>query len=804
MEKDEFDEKNAYYIIAKDENGVVRGCQRLIEMTNPCMLDGSFSGLLTSLKDFKHAGYWEASRFAVDHMYDESYTLKDSQILVPTLLAGVMEFGLQIEKVECFLTLSFPGVAKLAALYGLLMAPLKQSEISGETVVISGYPPLNAMETITATKASILGVLEPLATVVIGILFLDETITLRQWMGTGIVLAGALLVQCEPYLRAYFKTFRMIVQDADFLLLDEPFAAVDEATTKDLLKLIQEWHCQGKSIVAVIHNLNLGLDLIHDLVICPPFTLLTEANKNIHLSKVSLGAQDCHQKPLGAFTGNISADQYHGENNDLVKVKAETAILSGLKPIICVGENLAEREQGSALEPVWAIGTGKAASLKDIEEVHSFLRRLIGPYIPLLYGDMDKAIERTIDAIEKKQPIVVYGDYDVDGATSSALLRRYFKDIGYPIQLYIPDRIEEGYGANKEALELLYRQGQRLVLMVDSGTTAFEPLEHAHSLGLDVIILDHHTAQPALPKSIGIVNPNRLDQDLGLSVKRVGFLIRLSLTYFTIWILLLLERAFVTQGLKILKQRQNPGLSILSDIAGVNETISTYHLGFILGPRINAGEEGWHPGVIGIVASRLKERYNRPACVIGFENGIGKGSGRSITGVELGAAMHIAVHQSLLEKGGGHAMAAGFTVHKDKYDLFHTFLNNHLGKQISEITPTLKLDGYLSIGAATEALLQTIGCLEPFGNGNASPKFAFNQVRVAYIDTVGENHLRCQLADEAGNRLKAMAFRAKNTPLGRYLEETKGERIQVAGTLKVDSWQGSTNVSFIIEDAMTA
>jgi len=522
---------------------------------------------------------------------------------------------------------------------------------------------------------------------------------------------------------------------------------------------------------------------------------------------------------------------------------------------------------------------------------------------PSFLLDMDKAIERTIDAIEKKQPIVVYGDYDVDGATSSALLRRYFKDIGYPIQLYIPDRIEEGYGANKEALELLYRQGQRLVLMVDSGTTAFEPLEHAHSLGLDVIILDHHTAQPALPKSIGIVNPNRLDQDLGdyqylchLCAAGVSFLFLIGLqrtlrqkgwfshtpepnllhyldlvalgTVCDVMPLVGLNRAFVTQGLKILKQRQNPGLSILSDIAGVNETISTYHLGFILGPRINAGgrvgqanlgslllttddkmeaqkianslnqfnlqrqeiekqvleeaieqiearslhrhpvllvgEEGWHPGVIGIVASRLKERYNRPACVVGFENGIGKGSGRSITGVELGAAMHIAVHQSLLEKGGGHAMAAGFTVHKDKYDLFHTFLNNHLGKQISEITPTLKLDGYLSIGAATEALLQTIGCLEPFGNGNASPKFAFNQVRVAYIDTVGEHHLRCQLADEAGNRLKAMAFRAKNTPLGRYLEETKGERIQVAGTLKVDSWQGSTNVSFIIEDAMTA
>ena len=148
-------------------------------------------------------------------------------------------------------------------------------------------------------------------------------------------------------------------------------------------------------------------------------------------------------------------------------------------------------------------------------------------------------------------------------------------------------------------------------------------------------------------------------------------------------------------------------------------------------------------------------------------------------------------------------MAAGFTVHKSKYDQFHNFLNNHLGKQISEITPTLKLDGYLSINAATEDLLETIGCLEPFGSGNASPKFAFNQVRIAYIDTVGESHLRCQLADEAGNRLKAMAFRAKDTPLGKYLEETKGQRIQVAGTLKLDSWQGSTKVTFIIEDAMT-
>ena len=522
---------------------------------------------------------------------------------------------------------------------------------------------------------------------------------------------------------------------------------------------------------------------------------------------------------------------------------------------------------------------------------------------PSLLLDMDTSVERTIQAIEQSQQIVVYGDYDVDGATASALLRRYFQDIGYPIQLYIPDRIEEGYGANKEALESLYNQQQKLVLMVDSGTTAFEPLEHAHSLGLDVIVLDHHTAQPALPKAISVVNPNRLDQDLQsytylryLCAAGVSFLFLVALqrnlrkrgwfdnkpepdlrdyldlvalgTVCDVMPIIGLNRAFVTQGLKVLKRRQNLGLSILSDITGINETISTYHLGFILGPRINAGgrvgkanlgsllltsndkmeaqkiasslnqfnlqrqeiekqvlqeaieqiemhslhnhpvllvaSEGWHPGVIGIVASRLKERYNRPACVVSFDKEIGKGSGRSITGVELGSAMHIAVHQALLEKGGGHAMAAGFTVHKNKYEEFHSFLNSHLGKKIKEIKPTIKLDGYLSINAATSTLLETIQCLEPFGSGNASPKFAFHQIRITYIETVGENHLRCQLSDESGNRLKAIAFRAKNTPLGNYLEETKSQWIQVAGTLKLDSWQGSTSVSLIIEDAMPA
>lgn len=538
-----------------------------------------------------------------------------------------------------------------------------------------------------------------------------------------------------------------------------------------------------------------------------------------------------------------------------------------------------------------------------LETASSYLQPTLRDLLPdpSLLLDMDKSVARTLYAIENKQPIVVYGDYDVDGATASALLRRYFRDIGYPIQLYIPDRIEEGYGANPEALETLSKQGQKLILMVDCGTTAFEPLAHAQTMGLDVIVLDHHTAQPALPESVGVINPNRLDQNLGdyeylryLCAAGVSFLFLIALQralrqkgWFTnrpepdllqyldlvalgtvcdVMPLIGLNRAFVSQGLKILKRRQNLGLSTLADIASVQETVSTYHLGFILGPRINAGgrvgqanlgslllttddkieaqkianslnqfnlqrqeiekqvleeaieqietqslhnhpvllvgADGWHPGVIGIVASRLKERYNRPACVVGFENEIGKGSGRSITGVELGTAMHVAVHQSLLEKGGGHAMAAGFTVHKNKYDEFHNFLNEHLGRQIDGITPTLKLDGYLSIQGATQELLETIQHLEPFGNGNTAPKFAFNQVRVNYLDVVGETHFRCQLIDESGNRLKAMAFRAKDTPLGQYLEATKGQWIQVAGTLKLDSWQGSTNVSFTIEDAM--
>jgi single-stranded-DNA-specific exonuclease len=540
----------------------------------------------------------------------------------------------------------------------------------------------------------------------------------------------------------------------------------------------------------------------------------------------------------------------------------------------------------------------------DLESVVGYLQPTLRDFLPdpscLL--DMDVAIDKTVHALENKQKIVVYGDYDVDGATASALLRLYFQEIEHPIELYIPDRIEEGYGANSQALSYLSEQGCQLVLMVDCGTTSFEPLEHAVSLGLEVIVLDHHTAQPALPKAVGVINPNRLDQNLEnydylryLCAAGVTFLFLVALqralrrkgwfnektepdlkkylglvalgTICDVMPLKGLNRAYVSQGLKILRQQHNLGLSVLGNIASLDEAITSYHLGFILGPRINAGgrvgqadlgsrllttqnpleaqkiaqqlhqlnqqrqeiekqvldeaicqieskellknpvllvsEDGWHPGVIGIVASRLKERYNRPTCVVGFEKNTGKGSGRSIPGVELGTAMHVAVHQNLLEKGGGHAMAAGFTVKKEQYDEFYAFLNKHLEKQIQDITPTLKLDGYLSIGGATVSLLESIQQLEPFGNGNSAPKFIFPHVHVSYLETVGENHLRCRIRDEAGNNLKAMAFRAKDTSLGHFLQSTKGQRIELAGTLKLDSWNGSSQVCLVIEDGRT-
>lgn len=511
--------------------------------------------------------------------------------------------------------------------------------------------------------------------------------------------------------------------------------------------------------------------------------------------------------------------------------------------------------------------------------------------------DLNVGVDRLVKAIQSQETIAVFGDYDVDGATATALLKRYFRDIGISLRVYIPQRIEEGYGPTVPAMQQLAKEGTTTLLMVDCGTTAFTPLEAATQLGMDVIVLDHHVSQASLPPATAIINPNRIDENsplTNLCAAGVSFIFLVALhrqlrlegwfaqrpepdlrqyldlvalgTVCDVMTLTGLNRAFVAQGLKVMARRSNHGLRCLADLAGMDDTPSAYHLGFLLGPRINAGgrvgraeygsrllstldeleaqqlareldlynkerqaietlvleeaihqietqgldrqplilvgQEGWHPGVIGIVAGRLKERYNRPACVVGFDADVGKGSGRSITGVNLGAAMHAACHHGLLAAGGGHLMAAGFTVMRDQFDNFYNFLKDNLKHQLETLEPTLEIDGILTPSGATLDLVHELKRLEPFGNGNPTPKFCIHKAKVTYAEPVGVNHIRCTLEGEDGTRLKAMAFRALETPLGDAIMARSNKSIQVAGTLKVDTWNGRCSVTCFIDDVM--
>ena len=528
------------------------------------------------------------------------------------------------------------------------------------------------------------------------------------------------------------------------------------------------------------------------------------------------------------------------------------------------------------------------------------LKRLLPE--PYLLKDMETAVKRTIDAINHNHNIVVYGDYDVDGATASALLRRYFRDIGKTTKLYIPDRLDEGYGANPAALKQLRQAKYDLCLMVDCGTTSFEALSAAADCGLEVIVLDHHTAQTKLPEAVAIVNPNRLDQDLFgrddlrfLCAAGVAFIFLVALNrslresgYFKnltepdlisyldlvalgtvcdVMPLKGLNRALVTQGLKIAKSRRNLGLATLADVAELKTGItSAYHFGFVLGPRINAGGrvgqadlgsnllftqcnleakeialklnefnlqrqeierkvldealvqvetqgldarsiimvcgKGWHPGVVGIVSSRLKDRYHKPALVVtdweGEPKGELKGSGRSVSGLDMGVLMHQAVHNGLLSKGGGHAMAAGFTISKDCYDQFYDFMDKAAAPIMQNRQLRLHIDGYLTIDGLNNTFMQAVQKLEPYGNGHPTPTFAFKHVVCVFVDVLGEQHIRLQLQDETGKRIKAMAFRSVESPLKEVINH-RGP-IEVAGTVKLDEWQGRQQLTLIVDD----
>jgi single-stranded-DNA-specific exonuclease len=549
------------------------------------------------------------------------------------------------------------------------------------------------------------------------------------------------------------------------------------------------------------------------------------------------------------------------------------------------------------------IGRLLAARGVAVEQAERFLAPTLRDFLPdpSHLKDMDKAVARVAAAIAAGELIAVFGDYDVDGATSAGLLQRFLTAVGGRVRVYIPDRQREGYGPNAAALLRLQAEGAGVVITVDCGTTAHAPLAAATAAGLDVIVVDHHVAEPALPPAFAIINPNRLDETSPhgvLAAVGVAFLLvvainralRLAGWYaarpapdLVQWLDLValgticdvvpltgVNRALVTQGLKLLQRRGNLGLAALADAAGIGERLDAYHAGFILGPRVNAGGrvgqadlgarllasndavetrtiaqqldtlngerrdiearvlaqaidqvesgdrqaplvfvagEGWHPGVIGIVASRLKERYNRPACVTAVAEGIGKGSGRSVPGLPLGAAIIAARQAGLVTNGGGHAMAAGFTVDAARLGALRDFLAE---RAIAALGPDglaaeLGIDGVLTLGAATPALVTLVGQLGPFGTGNAEPRFALSNLRIVKAEVVGSQHVRCILADGAGNaRLKAIAFRCIEGELGPALLHGHGRGFHVAGHIRADHWQGDEDVQLVLDDAVPA
>lgn len=512
--------------------------------------------------------------------------------------------------------------------------------------------------------------------------------------------------------------------------------------------------------------------------------------------------------------------------------------------------------------------------------------------------DMEKAAARLADAISKKEKIVIFGDYDVDGATSSALLKRFIRMAGHDADIYIPDRILEGYGPNTAALLKLREEGAELLITVDCGTVSFEPLLAAKQAGLDLIVVDHHLAVEALPEAIAIINPNRLDDtfaEKNLCAAGVSFLLAVAVnrelrerkfytdkepdllslldlvalgTVCDVMPLKGLNRTYVSQGLKVMSRRQNLGLSTLMDMAKVEGMPTAYTLGFILGPRINAGgrigqshlgatllstenpfealsiaeqleklnaerraiettvleeamkqaeaqgnapmlmvaNQNWHPGVIGIVAGRLKEKFNRPAAVIAFENGIGKASARSIAGVDLGGAITAARMDGLLMAGGGHAMAAGFTVEELKLQALTDYLWKRLEQNVAEAASerVLKLDVSLGLGGATPELVALLEQAGPYGPGYPEPMFLLPNVRIAEAKPVGQGgHISCRITGgglSASGWLKAIAFRANETGIDKLLKQ--GAELHLAGKLKANAWQGRINAEFLIEDVM--
>ncbi len=540
----------------------------------------------------------------------------------------------------------------------------------------------------------------------------------------------------------------------------------------------------------------------------------------------------------------------------------------------------------------------------DVDAVADFLDPTIRSLMPdpATITQMDIAARRLADAVKRQEKVAIFGDYDVDGATSAALLAWHLRHCGLDPLIHIPDRIFEGYGPNVEAVRALADKGATLLVTVDCGATSLEPLAEAKRRGMDVVVIDHHQCNDELPVVDALVNPNRPDDLSGL-----GHLAAVGLVFVTLvalnrelrarnfWTdqmpepdllgmlhhvalgtvadvapLIGLNRAFVAKGLIALRRRDHVGHTALMDVARLSGPPEAWHLGFALGPRINAGgrigradlgvrlllegdvseaariaaeldrlnterraieqmaeaqaeaealasagledkgavivtaSEGWHPGVVGLVASRLKEKFSRPAFAIALEpGGIGTGSGRSIPGVDLGKAVRQAVSDGILLKGGGHAMAAGITLKKDRLAEFRAYIESALQDTVTDARHTneLLIDGAVSARAVTTEFVATLNRAGPYGSGNPEPMIALPSHQLIYADPVGQAHVRVRLKSGDGAIVNGIAFRSLGQPLGNLLTEQRGQPIHVAGSLAIDRWQGAERVQLRVVDA---
>ncbi len=552
---------------------------------------------------------------------------------------------------------------------------------------------------------------------------------------------------------------------------------------------------------------------------------------------------------------------------------------------------------GNISEPLAHVLALRGTTVETLADtLNPTLKRLLPE--PLRLREMDKAVARAQAAIESGESLAVFGDYDVDGSASAAILCDFLTAIGRPPRLYIPDRLTEGYGPNIAALLKLKAEGAGLVITVDCGTGAPGPLAAAADAGLDVIVLDHHASETR-PPCVAHVNPHQPGDtsDLGyLCAAGVTFLFAVALnrtlrdsgwyernsikapdlreeadlvglaTYCDVVPLIGVNRAFVRGGLSVTGNRA--GLAALANIAKISPPFTSYHYGFMLGPRINAGGrvgrsslgvelltakdpkqaeelaaildlhnnerqaleklileeaiagtaaqanapfilaagEGWHSGVVGIVAGRLKDRYSKPAFAMGLEGGMGRGSARSVPGIDVGAVVRAAVEAGVIESGGGHAMAAGFSVRADEVERFSAFLSEQFSNASAALAAAneLGLDAIVSPAGATVGLIEEMAKAGPFGPGNSEPLIVIPDARVAFADPVGKDHVRLQLAGADGSRLAAIAFRVADQPLGHALLASRGKHIHAAGRLRADIWNDEKRVQLQIDDAAAA